>query len=75
MCAPKSYRFLTIIILKGEGLLDNILVANEVVEELSRKKKSKVIIKVDYERAYDFMSWDFLYYIMGRLGFYRQWIG
>jgi len=75
VCAPKSYRFLTIIILKGEGLLDNILVANEVVEELSRKKKSKVIIKVDYERAYDFMSWDFLYYIMGRLGFYRQWIG
>jgi len=30
------------------GLLDNVLVANEVVDELKRKRKSGVIIKIDF---------------------------
>jgi len=28
-----------------------------------------VIFKIDYEKTYDFVSWDFLYYMMSRLGF------
>ena len=60
--------------LKGRGLLDNVLVANEVLEEYRRKRKSCVFFKVDYEKAYDSMSWDFIYYMLKRLGFYDRWI-
>ena len=39
------------------GILDNVLVANEVVDELKRKKGTGVIIKLAYEKAYDPVSW------------------
>jgi len=42
--------------IKGRGLLDSILVANEVVEERSRCKKSRVVVKVDFEKAYDYVN-------------------
>jgi len=41
------------VFLEGRGLLDNVLVANEVLEEYKRKRKSCVFFKVDYEKAYD----------------------
>jgi len=34
-------------------LLESIVVANEVVDEHKRGDKSRLIIKVDYEKAYN----------------------
>jgi len=39
--------------LKDRGMLDSVLVANEVVEEFQRYGKSGMCLKVDYEKAYD----------------------
>ena len=39
--------------LEGRGLQDSVLVANEVLEKMKRKKRSCVFFKVDYEKAYD----------------------
>jgi len=44
--------------LEGRGLLDSVLVANEVLEEM---KRSFVFFKVDYEKAYDSISWKFIF--------------
>jgi len=55
--------------LKGRGLLDSVLVVNEVLEEYKRKRKSCVFFKVDYEKAYDSVNWEFIYYMLRRLGF------
>ena len=60
--------------LEGRGLLDSVLVANETLEEVKRKKKECVVFKVDYEKAYDSVSWEFIYYMLGRLGFDGKWI-
>jgi len=60
--------------LEGRGLLDSVLVANEILEEYKRKRKSCVIFKVDYEKAYDLVSWEFIYYMLRRLGFCDLWI-
>ena len=37
--------------LSNRGLLDNILVVNEVVDELERRKRSGVIVNLDFEKA------------------------
>jgi len=58
--------------LEGRGLLDSVLVANEVLEEVKSKKKSCVFFKVDYEKTYDSISWEFIYYMLGRLGLYGK---
>jgi len=60
--------------LGGRGMLDNILVANETVDCLKKEKKSGVLVKVDFEKAYDSVNWKFLYYMLGRLGFKVKWI-
>jgi len=60
--------------LEGRGLLDSVLVENEVLDEVKRRKKSCVYFKVDYDKAYDSVSWEFLFYMLGRLGFCEKWI-
>jgi len=54
--------------------LDSVLVANETIDYLKKEKKKGVIVKVDYEKAYDSVDWEFLIYMMGRLGFNTKWI-
>ena len=60
--------------LEGRGILDSILIANEVIEETKRKKKSCVCFTVDYEKAYDCVRWDFIYYMLDKLNFCEKWI-
>ena len=54
--------------------MDNILVANEALEEVKRRKSSCIFFKVDYEKAYNLVDWDFIYYMLQRLGFCEKWI-
>ena len=60
--------------LSNRGLLDSALIVNEVVDDLKRRKKRGLIVKLDFEKAYDSVSWEFLYYMLGRLGFYGKWV-
>jgi len=39
--------------LKDRGMLNSVLVANEVVEELRRYERRGLCLKVEYEKAYD----------------------
>jgi len=57
------------VFLKDKGILDNVIIANEVVEDLKRQGKSGLCIKMDNEKAYDSVRWAFLYDMMLRLGF------
>ena len=49
---------------KGRQLLHGVFIANEVVEEARRLKKSCLVFKVDFEKAYDSVSWQFLFYMI-----------
>ena len=50
--------------ISGRQLLHSALIANEAVEEAKRCNKSCLVFKVDYERAYDSVSWNFLSYMI-----------
>jgi len=60
--------------LKDRGILDSVLMVNEVVENLRRGGRSDMCLKVDFEKAYDSVRWEFLYDMLHRLGFYNRWI-
>lgn len=60
------------VFLGGRQLLHNMLVANEVVEEAKRRKKC-LLFEVYFDKAYDWVSWEFLLYMLQRLGFDAKW--
>ena len=63
--------------IKDRHILHGILILNEVVEEAMKRKQPVMVFKVDFEKAYDSVSWSFLDYMLSRLGFctkWRQWI-
>jgi hypothetical protein len=48
--------------------------AHEIIHEVSKKKESRVILKLDYEKAYDRVSWTFLMEMLQSRGFGSLWI-
>lgn len=59
--------------LKDKGMLDSVLLANEVVEELRRNERRGQCLKVDYRKVYDSVRWQFLLDML-KLGFHSKWI-
>ncbi|KAJ9556398.1 hypothetical protein OSB04_011012 [Centaurea solstitialis] len=59
--------------LKGRSVLDGVLVANETVSYLKRLKKKCLIFKVDFEKGYDSVSWEFLLDMLEKMGFGQKW--
>jgi hypothetical protein len=58
-------------------ILDGVLVVNELIDLAKRRKDKCLFFKVDFERAYDTINWQFLDYMMSRMGFadgWRRWI-
>lgn len=43
----------------GRFILDGVMIVHEALHELRRKKKSGIIIKLDFEKAYDKVNWYF----------------
>ncbi|MCI15543.1 transposon TX1 putative protein, partial [Trifolium medium] len=46
--------------IKGRLLVDGVLALNEVVDFVKRARKKCLIFKVDFEKAYDSVNWNFL---------------
>ena len=59
---------------EGRQILDAALIANEIVDSTLRRKKCGLVCKLDTEKAYDNISWEFLYQVMGRMGFSSRWM-
>ncbi|GKV35106.1 hypothetical protein SLEP1_g43419 [Rubroshorea leprosula] len=58
---------------KDRLLVDGVLVANEVIDEAKRRRKSSFILKLDFEKAFDKVSWSYLNYMLKRMGFGDKW--
>ena len=58
-------------------IIDNVLVAHELMSHISKKKKGKcgeMAVKLDISKAYNRVEWNYLQQIMQKLGFHKQWI-
>ena len=58
-------------------IIDNVLVAHEMMSHISKKKNSKggeMAIKLDMSKAYDRVEWECLKQVMKKLSFHEKWI-
>ncbi|GAU48001.1 hypothetical protein TSUD_404780 [Trifolium subterraneum] len=59
--------------IKGRQLVDGVVAINEVIDLVRKLKRDCFIFKVDFEKAYDSVSWSFLDYMMLRFRFDLKW--
>ncbi|KAL6586355.1 hypothetical protein OROMI_001343 [Orobanche minor] len=59
--------------IKGRNITDNILTAHEVTHDISQSI-TNTIIKLDMEKSYDRINWNFIIQVMTRFGFSIVWI-
>ncbi|RVW23991.1 Transposon TX1 uncharacterized 149 kDa protein [Vitis vinifera] len=58
---------------QGRQILDAVLIANEIVDERRRSGEEGVVFKIDFEKAYDYVKWDFLDHVLEKKGFSPRW--
>ncbi|CAN0875023.1 LINE-1 retrotransposable element ORF2 protein, partial [Linum grandiflorum] len=62
---------------KDQRITDNIIIAHEIMHFLKRKTNGSthyLALKLDMEKAYDRIEWDFLFEMLRKLGFHRSFI-
>ena len=60
--------------IEGRRILDAVLIADEVVDSILIRKENGLFCKLNIEKAYDHIKWDFLLQILERMGFDSKWI-
>ena len=60
--------------MQRRNILEGVVILHETVHELHRKKQSGVILKIDFEKAYDKVHWDFLLQTLRMKEFSSKWI-
>jgi hypothetical protein len=62
---------------EGRSILDNALIAMEVIHALKRRtrgSKGELALKIDISKAYDKVNWGFLKGVLLRMGFSAKWV-
>ena len=57
----------------GRHILEGVVILHETLHEMHRKKNSGVILKLDFEKAYDKVKWPFLQQVLRMKGFSPTW--
>nr|GEU39476.1 RNA-directed DNA polymerase, eukaryota, reverse transcriptase zinc-binding domain protein [Tanacetum cinerariifolium] len=59
--------------IQGRNILDGPLILNKFLSWYRDRKKELMVFKVDFEKAFDSLRWDFLDLFMEKLGFGLKW--
>jgi hypothetical protein len=59
---------------KGRYILDSVVAAHKIIHGAIKEREKSLILKVDYEKAYDRVDWEFLEEILSSRGFGSKWI-
>ena len=57
----------------GRYILEGVVILYETLHELHKKKLNRVILKLDFEKAYDKIKWSFLQQVLRMKGFPDKW--
>ncbi|GJT45806.1 putative RNA-directed DNA polymerase, eukaryota, reverse transcriptase zinc-binding domain protein [Tanacetum coccineum] len=59
--------------ISGRQILDGPLIISEIIQWYKKRKKKMLIFKVDFEKAFDSLSRNYLDFILASLGFGSKW--
>jgi hypothetical protein len=59
--------------MQGRTIIDGVVMLHETVHELHSKKLNEVILKLDFEKAYDKVKWSFLRQNTQNERFFDDW--
>jgi hypothetical protein len=59
---------------KGRYITDGVMLLQEVLRETKFRKQHGVVFKIDFEKAYDKVNWNFLFDYCSQKGFSDSWL-
>jgi hypothetical protein len=71
--ADKVVRKSQTVFMSGRNILEGVVILHETIHELHKKKKNGVILKLDFEKAYDKVNWSFVQRTLRMKGFSVVW--
>jgi hypothetical protein len=60
--------------IKGRFITDGVALLQEVLRESKFRKQQGVVLKIDFEKAYDKVNWNFLLDCCRQKGFSDSWM-
>ncbi|GKA54163.1 RNA-directed DNA polymerase, eukaryota, partial [Tanacetum coccineum] len=54
-------------------ILDGLFILNELIQWCKKRKMQNLVSKIDFEKAYDSVRWDFVGEILQKFGFGKKW--
>jgi hypothetical protein len=58
--------------IKGRNIMDGVLSLHEILHDTKSKKRDGIILKLDFEKANDKISWSFLFEARNKEGFVKN---
>ena len=59
--------------MQGRYIIDGVVILHETVHELHKAKLDGIVLKLDFEKAYDKVKWSFLFQTLRMKGFSAKW--
>lgn len=59
--------------MKGRNIMNGVMILHEILHETKRKNQMGIILKLDFEKAYDKVKWNFLFECLAARGFCSKW--
>ena len=59
---------------QGRQILDVVLIASEALDSRLKDNTPGLLLKMDIEKAFDHVNWDFFVDVMTKMGFGHRWI-
>ncbi|MCH96329.1 LINE-1 reverse transcriptase like [Trifolium medium] len=58
----------------GRQILDGVVVVNELIDLAKRRRDKALLLKVDFEKAYDSVNWKYLNFVLRKMKFPTKWM-
>ncbi|GJR16960.1 RNA-directed DNA polymerase, eukaryota [Tanacetum coccineum] len=58
---------------KGRRIMDGLMILNEILNWCKKEKKTTLVFKIGFEKAYESIRWDYLQDVMIKMRFGRKW--
>lgn len=59
---------------KGRNIMHGVMILHEILHETKRKNQLGIILKLDFEKTYDKVKWNFLFKCLAATGFCSKWL-